>query len=324
MTSQLGGKSFDIPKVSRSLPALLSAYAVVLEQVGNEPLIHIHRRPGSSSNPGSSSGPRRLVCSTLGRLVSFVLFPLRQMRVWWWGFAIRPIVRLFVETHINAKTAEIGRFLRQRRLRMAGESSDDTRLLDEHLRLLGHAEGMVSGWSRWLVPLRFVPGVAMALSWALVASSDLPRQVLYLILTISPLLMLVVYPVVVRFGFRWKRAFFVAWPSHPGLAVDLTQPREASTTLNIYELENQVYSDMGLRKHSEIPIDVILHPAPYWLLTVLVSIVIPLAFAQSRGGFTTADWMLSSLVQFALVVLFLLPTLRVVRRYRRRRDAGLV
>ena len=136
--------------------------------------------------------------------------------------------------------------------------------------------------------------------------------------------MLVVYPVVVRFGFRWKRAFFVAWPSHPVLAVDLTQPREASTTLNIYELENQVYSDMGLRKHSEIPIDVILHPAPYWLLTVLVSIVIPLAFAQSRGGFTTADWMLSSLVQFALVVLFLLPTWRVVKRYRRRRDAGLV
>ena len=116
----------------------------------------------------------------------------------------------------------------------------------------------------------------------------------------------------------------MAWPSHPGLAVDRTQPLEAGTTLNIYELENRVYRDMELRKHSEIPVDVILHPAPYWLLTLVVSIVIPLAFAQSRENFTTAELMFSSLVQFALIMIFLLPTWRAVRRYRKRRAAGLV
>jgi hypothetical protein len=82
--------------------------------------------------------------------------------------------------------------------------------------------------------------------------------------------------------------------------------------------------DMGLRKHSEFPIDVILHPAPYWLLTVLVSIVIPLLSAEARGNLTIGDLVVRAFIQVTATLLFLLPTLRVIRRYRQRRKAKLV
>ncbi|OGO03844.1 MAG: hypothetical protein A2Y72_03785 [Chloroflexi bacterium RBG_13_53_26] len=207
-------------------------------------------------------------------------------------------------------------------------SSHDARRLDECLRLLGYAEGMVAGWSRSLGPIRFVPPVALALSWVLVALNpefrDLQNRLFYLVLLNVPVLMLLIYVVIIRFGFRWKRAFFTAWPSDPGQGVDCTRRLESNSASSIYELENQVYMDMGLRKHSEFPIDVILHPAPYWLLTVLVSIVIPLLSAEARGNLTIGDLVVRAFIQVTATLLFLLPTLRVIRRYRARRKANLV
>jgi hypothetical protein len=306
--------------LSNSLPALLGAYAAVIERVGSEPAMHVRHRPASASDRGSSS--------VLGRFFGSVLSPLRGIRAWWWGFSVRPIVRLFVETHVNARTAEIGRFLRPRRLKMIEGSSHDARRLDECLRLLGYAEGMVAGWSRSLGPIRFVPPVALALSWVLVALNpefrDLQNRLFYLVLLNVPVLMLLIYVVIIRFGFRWKRAFFTAWPSDPGQGVDCTRRLESNSASSIYELENQVYMDMGLRKHSEFPIDVILHPAPYWLLTVLVSIVIPLLSAEARGNLTIGDLVVRAFIQVTATLLFLLPTLRVIRRYRARRKANLV
>ena len=211
---------------------------------------------------------------------------------------------------------------------MTEESGEDIRQLDECLRLLGCAEGMVAGWSRSLGPIRFIPPVALALSWALIALNpafrDLQSGLVYLILSTFPLLMVLIYPVVVRFGFRWKRAFFTAWPSDPVHGVDRTCRLESNKAPNIYELEKRVYMDIGLPHHPEFPIDVFLHPAPYWLLAVLVSVVYAFILVLARGEFAIAGLVVGALVQFTLILLFLLPTLRAIRRYRERRSAGLV
>jgi hypothetical protein len=129
----------------------MGAYATVLEQVSNEPALCVRRSPGSEASTARH----------LPGLFLWLLWPLRILRNWWWGFTIRPIVKLFVETHINAKTAEIGRSLRQKRLRMATDSSEDDRKVDDLLRLVVYAESMVTGWSRFFAPLRFLPGLAM-------------------------------------------------------------------------------------------------------------------------------------------------------------------
>ncbi len=291
----------------------MGAYATVLEQVSNEPALRVRRRPGSEA-------------STTRHLPDVFLWPLRTLRNWWWGFTIRPIVKLFVETHINAKTTEIGRSLRQKRLRMATDSSEDVRKVDDLLRLVVYAESMVTGWSRFFAPLRFLSGLAMAVSWVLVAAypqfRDLSTHLLALVLALVPLLMLIIYPVVVRFGFRWKRAVLAAWPSDSRMAVD-TPSREGRAQPDVYELENQVYRDMRLKKHSEIPIDVILHPTPYWLLTVLVSIIMPLASAQIRGDIRPAAFIVITAFEIALILVFLVPIWRAVERYGKRKAAGL-
>src|SRR5512139_1534001 len=148
MASQPKSKGIDVGALSKSLPALLGAYAAVIERAGSGRVIHVHRRPPSgavrrTSNPSGSSKP-----GLLERVIGFLFSPLRWLWDWWWGFSIRPIVRLFVETHVSARTSEMGRFLRPKRLMMAGESADDIRRLDECLRSLAYAEGMVSGGSR--------------------------------------------------------------------------------------------------------------------------------------------------------------------------------
>ncbi|MBM4444851.1 MAG: hypothetical protein FJ020_06070 [Chloroflexi bacterium] len=310
------GRSIDTEGLSRSLPALLNAYAAVIEQVSSGPVTRLHRRP--SAAPGSPKP------GLLDRFGDFGLAPLGWLRDWWWGFSIRPVVRLFVETHVSARASEMARFLRPKRLMMGQESADDRQRLDECLRSLAYAEGMVAGGSRSLGPVRYVPPVVFALSWILIALNPGFRQLqtaaLYLVLYSFPFLIMLVYAVVIRFGFRWKRAFFAGWPLGAVRGVDRTRPSEANRSASIYELETRVYAGLGLPKHREFPIDVVLHPALYWFLTILAGFVIPLV----RGDLGTARWLTVALFQFLLMLLFLVPTVGAVRKYRERKKAGLV
>ena len=315
--------SLDVDGINGGLSALLGAYAAVLERVSSEPLAQVRRRPDEKvrGKKGVRSGQPGQ--SLPGPLISYLLLPLRWLRDWWWGFSIRPIVKLFVETHINAKTADIGRFLKQERLKGAGESESVTRRLDECIRLVGYAESMVTGWSRLMVPLRFAPAVVMLLSWGVVGITDIRLlQMIILVIGLVPLLLLVVYPLLVRFGFRWKRAFFVAYPRDPAEGVDRVRALEGEDSPGIYELENRLYSGMRLKKRHEAAVDLFLHPAPYWLLTSIVGVL--LAETQRGGTATVMDLAVSIAVDALLLAVFLTLTWRVIRSYQRRKAAGLV
>jgi hypothetical protein len=302
----------NVQALSQSLPALLHAYAAVIEQVGSGPATHLHRRPSRAS---ASAEP-----GLVERFTAFSLAPLRWVRDWWWGFSIRPVVRLFVETHVSARASEMGRFLRPKRLMMVDPSAEDALRLDASLRSLAYAEGMVAGGSRSLGPIRYILPVAFAGSWILIALNPAFRQLqtwlIVLALQAFPFLMLLVYAVVVKFGFRWKRALFIAWKSEAALGVDRTRLPESNESPSIYQLEDRVHADMGLRKHGEFPVDVVFHPAPYLFLTLLAVLVILLV----SGGLRVAGVFTGTL----LVLLFLVPTVGAVRRYRERRKAGLV
>jgi len=301
----------DLQGLSQSLPDLLNAYARVVEQVSSGPLTRLHRRPSAARSPNPG---------LLDRLTDFGLAPLRWLRDWWWGFSLRPMVRLFVETHVSARASEMGRFLGPKWLMMSGGPIDDKRRLDECLKSLGYAEGMVAGGSRSLGPIRYIPPVVFALSWILIALNPTFRQLqtglILLALQAFPFLMLLAYAVVVKFGFRWKRALFMAWESEAALGVDRISPPESNDPPSVYQLETRVRAHMGLPEHREFPVDVVLHPAPYWLLTMLAGLGILLR----RGDLTVAGLFTVAL----LLLLFLVPTVGTVRRYRERRQAGLV
>jgi hypothetical protein len=315
------GTSLDVDGINDGLSALLGAYATVLEQVSDEPLVRVRR-------PINAASGKRGVCSgqpvpgLLRSPISYLLFPFRLLRNWWWGFSIRPIVKLFVETHINAKTADIGRFLKQERLKTTGGSESVARRLDECIKLIGYAESMVTGWSRLVVPLRFAPAAVMLLSWGVVGITGLTLlSMVMLVIALVPLLLLIVYPLVVRFGFRWKRAFLVAYPRDPSEGVDRVRPLEGEESPSIYELENRLHSRMGLKKHHEAALDLFLHPAPYWLLTSIVGIL--LAEAERGRTSTVMDLAVSIAMDVLIVGVFAALTWRVIMRHKRRKAAGL-
>lgn len=314
--------SLDVDKINDGVSALLGAYATVLEHVSNEPLAQVRRRPHErvrGKEVVRSGQPGR---SLLSSPVSYLLLPFRWLRNWWWGFSIRPIVKLFVETHVNAKTADMGRFLKQKRLKMTGEPEAVTHRLDDCIRLIGYAESMVTGWSRLMVPIRFAPAVIMLLSWGVVGVTDIRLlRMIMLVIALVPLLMLIVYPLVVRFGFRWKRAFFVAYPLDPTEAVDCVRPLVGKESPSIYELENHLYSEMGLKKPQEASVDLFLHPAPYWLLTSTVGVL--LAETQRVDTPMTMELAISIVVDVLILGVFLALTWGALRRHKRRKVGGL-
>lgn len=315
------GISLDVDDINEGLSALLGAYATVLEHVSNEPLVLV-RRPGDAAGGKKGARPSQSGRGLQGPLVSYLLLPFRWLRSCWWGFSIRPMVKLFVETHINAKTADIGRFLKQERLKTTGQSESVARRLDECIKLIGYAEGMVTGWSRLIVPLRFAPAVLMLLSWGVVGITGLTlTTMILLVIALMPLLLLIVYPLVVRFGFRWKRAFLVAYPQDPGEGVDRVRPVEGRESPSVYELENRLYSMMGTKKRHETAVDLFLHPAPYWLLTSIVGVLI--AEMQRRGDSTAMTLAVSIALDVLIVGAFAALTWRVMLRYKQRRAAGL-
>lgn len=315
------GISLDVDDINDGLSALLGAYATVLEHVSNEPLVLV-RRPGDVAGGKKGARPGQSGRGLQGPLVSYLLLPFRWLRNCWWGFSIRPMVKLFVETHINAKTADIGRFLKQERLKSTGQSESVARRLDECIKLIGYAESMVTGWSRLIVPLRFAPAVLMLLSWGVVGITGLTlTTMILLVIALMPLLLLIVYPLVVSFGFRWKRAFLVAYPQDPGEGVDRVRPVEGRESPSVYELENRLYSMMGIKKHHETAVDLFLHPAPYWLLTSIAGVLI--AETQRSGDSTAMTLAVSIALDVLIVGAFAALTWRVMLRYKRRRAAGL-
>jgi hypothetical protein len=207
---------------------------------------------------------------------------------------------------------------------MVDGSAEDALRLDASLRSLAYAEGMVAGGSRSLGPVRYILPVVFAVSWILIAFNPAFRQLqtalLLLLLYASPFLIMLVYAVLVRFGFRWKRAFFAACPLGAVRGVDSRRLSGAGKSANVYELENRVYADLGLPKRTEFPIDVVLHPAMYWFPTMLAGFVVFLA----RSDLTSARLLILGLAQLLLILLFLVSAVGAVRSYRERRKAGLV
>ena len=335
-------RASELADLNQSVPRLLSAYARALEYVGSQPMLQVYRLPRARAEPELSRASRsfqRLLFGWLSLpvrwfpqpepLSGLVFSPARLFVTlidnWWSGFAVGPLVRLFVETHIHSKTVHIGRHLRQARLALAEERSESLDFLDKQLRLLEYAEHLATGWGRFISLLRFLPAVGVLFSLGIVAFSfdirEAPRQI-YFILSLIPLLMLVIYPLIVRFGFRWKRAIFLSWPGEPNKAIDQERLVRDESYQNIYELENRTYSDLGLEKGLEVPIDLLLHPAPYWFVEFLVAsilLIVGLATREASAENIVLGWTLVGLSQLALLLICFRWTLGLFTRYRRRK-----
>ena len=255
-----------------------------------------------------------------------VLWPLRLLfypiRGWWRSFMLRQVISFYVSTHINNSATKLSRALIFERLNNIQTSDPQAESLERSIAIVEGLKTITTGWVVLLVILRFVPLVGLLFSMGIVTVSftldnapELGRQLRVFL----ALVIFVVHPIVVQFGFRWKRALFA------GGGGDGSDDPAGLPRTNVYEIEQQVYERLGVKRASEFPVDLFLAPGIYFLFNLIVDAAlqpvdlgdlepaVPAGTAEALGGFI-------SLAIFS--AFFVVALIRLVLRYKLRRASG--
>jgi hypothetical protein len=205
------------------------------------------------------------------------------------------------------------------------------RAVDELLLMLGYVSSVAPAYERIIVMLRFVPVLGLLITIGFVPLSvdvrsaslaELFNETL-VILGELPLVVFLTNPLVVRFGYRWKRAVLSGGVVERRTRFDATARYEGLEGPNLYALEDRVFRDLGAKKRTDFPVDLALSPALYFALNYMVSLVVGLAALAAGSGEIGGGFSRVLFVGIvAAVGLFFVRGL--FNRHRRRRDAGLL
>lgn len=292
---------------------LSAAYARVLESVWAMP---IFSRQDSGYAALGSDASTKLVkrLGWPGLLIWPLGLPFRPVRGWWRSFLIRPVASFYVNMHVNSSSRKLSGVLNRQRLLNGAVSESENESLDRSIATVERLKSVTTDWIALLVLLRFVPLVGLLFSMGIVTVSytlkDAPDLILQLI-GILPLAVLMIHPLVVQFGFRWKRALFA------GGGIDAEgMPRQ-----NVYEIEQRAYQRLGVKRSTEFPVDLFLAPGYYFLInwmTGLLTESITFNEDASEPGQLFAAWVFVA----TFVVFTGMATVRLVLRYKLRRASG--
>jgi hypothetical protein len=253
-----------------------------------------------------------------------LLLPLRlifwPVRGWWRSSALRPVLSLYTETHIHTSVSKLSGVLTRERLKANQGDGPETESLERSIARLERLKTTTTGWVTLMIVLRFVPLFGLLFSMGIVTVSftlnDAPGLILQLI-AILPLTVLLIHPLAVQFGFRWKRALF-AGGGNASIEVDSVEVQVGLPTANTYDLEQRTYKKMGLKRSGELPVDLLLAPGFYFLLEPLIG------FAFGTFNFTEetdspGEVIAGTIVAFMFFAFFLMSAIRLGLRYRLRR-----
>ena len=303
----------------QAVDELTAAYARILGFVWSMRTFHRHSGDYAAVD---SDGDTKLVriLGTPGLVLWPLLLLFLPIRGWWRTFMIRAVISLYVNTHINSSATKLSGVLIRERLRRLHASDPGAESLDRSIATLDRLKTATTGWIALLVVLRLVPVIGLLFSMGIVTVSftltDTPTLIRELI-ALLPLVVLLVHPVAVQFGFRWKRALFVDGGRD---TADGSMGLPAAST---YEIETRTYRCLGVKRSMELPVDLLLAPGFYFLL----ALVIGLAFgAVTFYDETQSIWqaVVDAVVTVAFAVLLAMATIRLVLRYGRRRATGLM
>ena len=335
-----------VAEVERALVELLRRYKGALKFAADMPFF---ARCQVAAEPSDID---LVAAEALGAKLPSVLFP--------WRLAARFYTRLYVETHVRRHLLTILSQLRLELLGMtASEDRDHVKALESDLA--GQVEPLL-GWRRIAGVITGLPPVAAVLPVLFAAAAHsvggkfsgpaLWHTVFVLLTTTVVVWVLVVWPSI-RLGFRIKRAIFcgghdirhpffnkiemLEWKGYVTAEADdhpnqlWVNPfrkragRKHQTTLhtfpekNVYEAENALYTALDRRKPSEVPIDMLLSLAPYLLFAVSALLIFGVVQELASGGETASFWFMSlPLSALIVVVIFQVVVLQTRRNYRSR------
>ena len=173
-----------------------------------------------------------------------------------------------------------------------------------------------------MIVLRFVPLIGLLFSMGIVTINftlkDTPDLILRLI-ALLPLIVLLIHPVAVQFRFRWNRALFAGVRSASGEGEPADGPIDLPTT-NTYEIEQRTFRRLGVRRTSELPIDLLLTPGVYFLFNLTTRIVFSGNLTEESDE--TNELIAGIVVATEFIVFLIMAVLRLSLRYKLRHASG--
>jgi len=298
---------------------LTGAYVRVLENTWSSPTTG-QGNPELAVIDNDSTAVKRLGWPGL------VMWPLRlifrPVRPWWYGFMLGPVISLYVNTHINSSVSKLSKTLIKKRLQRDSLNELEAAGLDRSIETLERLQVVTTGWIVLLTLLRFVPIIGLLFSMGIVtvgiSLQDTPDLLLQLI-GLLPLIVLFVHPLLVHFGFRWKRALFAGSSSVIGSKI--TADTANWPTQSTYEIEARTFKRLGIKRPTEFPVDLFLAPGVYMLLNITIGLVIgSITFDDSVGP---NEIPIGNIISVTVFAIFLATAVfRLVLRYMQRRAAG--
>ena len=307
------------PDDLRAVDELSVAYARVLDSVWS-------MKRFDRLNPTYAAFDSSLDTKLVKRLgwPGLILWPLRLpfflVRGWRRSFVLRPVVSLTTETHINSSASKLSSKLIRQRLRKGSEDGTELESLDRSIASLERLRSTTTGWVTLMVLLKFVPLIGLLFSMGIITVSftlkDAPGLLLRLT-ALVPITVLLLHPLAVQFGFRWKRALFgggYTATSGNGSALDVA----GLPTENTYEVERRAFQRLGIKRSTEFPVDLFMAPGFYFLLEPIIGFIFG-TVEVSQESDTAAEVAAGNVVMGIFIVFFAMAAVRLGLRYRLRR-----
>ena len=238
----------------------------------------------------------------------------------------RVFVQLFVEAHIRAKIDVLIELLSIEAISLKGDD-ENSKKVEAWIKRLRGMKKMLLGWGRYyrlltkipllsaLLPLlgAFLLQVIRGAGWKELFS---PKSLILLFYLYA-----ITAPLVIRYGFRCKRAIFCGGVTVP---IRLIWPTRGETEqwkgvpkIDIYDAENQLFQTLGVAKSREFPLDLVFVVIPYLVLIGVLSASID-SLQKLRGGYRSVGDLVGGLGGWLTVALvFYAP----FKYYQQRRTA---
>jgi hypothetical protein len=320
-------KLLDINLIETSLDQLLECYRQALRAV--------------ELLPAHGGVPRGQLIAQITQPINTAMRGFKRLRTSWsqsrirnadWirsRFAVRPLARMFLSSHIRSKLRSIADRLEVERLAIGHMNKNEIKQLDTVIKNLRDFDKRLSprriGWFKWFAGIWVI--IAPLLTTYL-TTSGLPNitkiagaGTLVSFLTYFGYSMLLVsFPLFFYFGlgaFRWKRLILLGQIGD--INIEIADSVVLRWTLapqtNTYEYESRFFETLGLPKPREFPWDAVLSPAIVLLIPLAMSFFVFALLSAKPGWF-----LLVSVVSLALFFLCLILIIRPISRARKNRE----
>lgn len=238
---------------------------------------------------------------------------------------VRAFVQLFVEAHIRVKIDALIELLQVEAISLKG--TDETKKIEVWIKRLRDTKKILLGWGRYYRLLTKIPLLSVLLPLLGAFLLQTVRGVGWRELLSPSTLILLFYiyvlvaPIVIRYGFRCKRAIFcggktvpvrLVWPSRPETELWKDFPK-----IDIYDAENELFEALRKRKSREFPLDLVFSVIPYVAL-VFVSWASFDELQKIWAGHRSVVYLVGALGAWLMVAFFFYSP---IKYYRQRRDA---